>query len=36
MPGLGNQVLSAASELGNKAASLRAEVDSFLNNMRAA
>jgi methyl-accepting chemotaxis protein len=31
-----NQVLSAASELGNKAASLRAEVDSFLNNMRAA
>jgi methyl-accepting chemotaxis protein len=31
-----NQVLAAASELGNKAASLRAEVDSFLNNMRAA
>jgi methyl-accepting chemotaxis protein len=31
-----NQVLSAAGELGKKAETLRAEVDSFLNNMRAA
>jgi methyl-accepting chemotaxis protein len=31
-----NQVLSAAGDLGSKAETLRAEVDSFLNNMRAA